>query len=93
LISSTFSDAQLNSGWYGGMAMIESENEIFRTMTNGIRKNSISHRNGTDVTSALPVMPQRRNREPTGERTIAPRPSSIQKLIRCPSDTAPEPVI
>src|SRR5277367_4378972 len=48
-------------GLYGGIARSMSEKEIFRTMTKGTTKNSISHRYGSATTSPRPVMPMRRN--------------------------------
>ena len=65
--------------------MRASEKEIFSTITNGIRKNSSSHRNGTDVTIARPVKPRRRRRRPTGERPNEAIASPSALLILWPS--------
>src|SRR5882757_4905954 len=52
-----------SSGLYGGMARSMSEKEIFRTMTKGTTKNSISQKYGNATTKPRPDTPTRRNRD------------------------------
>src|SRR5580704_9319708 len=49
-----------SKGLYGGIARSMSENDIFRTMTNGTTKKSSSHRYGSTTTRPRPVTPKRR---------------------------------
>ena len=67
---------QASSGAYGGIAITASEKEIFRTIRNGIRKNSSSQPSGMAVTAA---------------RAAARERSVRRKLLNFPVSTSLRP--